>query len=60
MTTRHRSERLWKLLSGLVRDIRWGRLLSEQPYNADFCTCCEGDGRLRRCDDLRWRSGKRP
>jgi hypothetical protein len=59
MATRQRSERLRTLLPGLVRDIRTGRLLSEQPYNVDFCTCCEGDARLRRCDDLRWRSGTR-
>lgn len=60
MRTRHRSEGLWELLSGLVLDIRGGQLLSLQPYNVDFCTCCQGDARLRRCDDLRWRSGKRP
>lgn len=43
-------------LRDLAGDIRKGRLLSEQPHNVDMCTCCDGDPRLRRCDDL-WKSG---
>jgi hypothetical protein len=54
MASRRRSERWGELLAGLGSDIRSGRLLSEQPYNIAFCTCCEGDAWLRRCDDLRW------
>jgi hypothetical protein len=59
MGTRQRSERLRNLLPGLARDIRMGGLLSEQPHNVDFCICCEGDARVRRCDGLRRRSETR-
>jgi hypothetical protein len=52
MGSRTWSSRLVELLRGLAQDVRAGRLLSEQPHNVDFCTCCEGDPLLRRCDDL--------
>jgi hypothetical protein len=52
MATPTRWSWLDALLRGLVQDIQAGRLLSQQPHNVDMCTCCEGDPRLRRCDDL--------
>jgi hypothetical protein len=44
--------RIAALFRAVARDVRSGQLLSEQPHNVDMCTCCDGDPRLRRCDEL--------